>query len=389
MRADVEGTGKPQLYSFLLGGQAYKILHKQPVKRAPFAVFEVDPEPHGFYGRSLVDIIIDDQDAATAMLRGLLDNVAMVNNPGCTVVESQVNMDDVLNTEIGPVRRAKQAGAIEWDNNSFVGAAIMPALQYYDATIENKTGVSRASLGLDPDALQNATATAVNATVNGANGQVEVMARNLAEGVKQLFRLMLELISEHMTDGATMQQGGDFKEVNPSEFDPTMDMLVNVGLGSGQEDAKMMVLNQTLQTQQAIWQAFGANNGLVTLTGIRNTLADMLALGGLHNADRYYNPMTPDIERQMAQQAVEDDQNQPPQQNPDIDALMQVEQMKAQGRQQEAQTKAQIEIEKAKQEDDLERDKMMQDGVLKAADLVGKYGVGPDLVALARQQNNN
>ena len=186
-----------------------------------------------------------------------------------------------------------------------------------------------------------------------------------------------------------MQQGGDFKEVNPSEFDPTMDMLVNVGLGSGQEDAKMMVLNQTLQTQQAIWQAFGANNGLVTLTGIRNTLADMLALGGLHNADRYYNPMTPDIERQMAQQAVEDDQNQPPQQNPDIDALMQVEQMKAQGRQQEAQTKAQIEIEKAKQEDDLERDKMMQDGVLKAADLVGKYGVGPDLVALALQQNNN
>ena len=54
-----------------------------------FAKFEVDPEPHAFYGRSLAEIIIDDQDAATSILRGILDNVAMTNNPRVAAVEGR------------------------------------------------------------------------------------------------------------------------------------------------------------------------------------------------------------------------------------------------------------------------------------------------------------
>ena len=69
----------------------------------PFAVFECDPEPHAFFGRSLVDLVMDDQDAATAMLRGVLDNVALTNNPGLEIVDGQVSVDDLLNNEIGRI----------------------------------------------------------------------------------------------------------------------------------------------------------------------------------------------------------------------------------------------------------------------------------------------
>ena len=109
------------------------------------------------------------------------------------MVEDLVNMDDVLNNEIGAIRRMKQIGAIQANPVPFVAGSTLPALQYMDDQVEAKTGVSRASMGLDPDALQNATATAVSMTMSAAAGQIEVIARNFAEGgMKQMFKLMLD-----------------------------------------------------------------------------------------------------------------------------------------------------------------------------------------------------
>lgn len=388
MRVDVEGAGEPSLYAFILGGPSNKILRKDIVEDTPFAVFEVDPEPHTFYGHSLVDIVMDDQDAATSMLRGVLDNVALSNSPGMTVIEDQVNMDDVLNNEIGAIRRVKAAGAITPDVVPFIAGQTLPALAYYDGVVEGKTGVSRASLGLDPDALQNATATAVNATVNGGNGQSEVMARNLAEGVKRLFKIILKLTKDHVTDEAMMQINGQFVAANPGEWDPTMDMSVNVGLGSGQDSSKMAVLQMTAQTQQGIWGQFGPSNGLVTMTGMRNTLADMMALGGIRNADRYYQPMTPEIEQQLLQQQAQQAQQQEQGSDPNA-AFLQSEQMKVQQRAESDQGKLQAEMRKADMADDLARDKMIADSVLKAADLLGKYNIPVDLNAINRMQQGN
>lgn len=402
MRVDVEGTGKPLLYCFLLGGDQGRILRKDVVDETPFAVFEVDPEPHAFYGRSLVDILIEDQDAATSMLRGVIDNVHLANNPSVDVIEGQANMDDVLNNEYGAVRRVKQPGAIQTNIIPFVAGSTIPFLQYYDGVVESKTGVSRASLGLDPDALQNASATAVNAAVNGGNAQAEVMARNLAEGgVKRLFKLMLKLTIKHMPEEAMMRLNGQFVPVRPDGWDPTMDMSVNVGLGTGQEDMKMAALQMTFQTQQGIWQAYGPQNGLVTMTGMRNTLADMLAIAGLKNADRYYNPMDPQAEQKlMAQAQAAQGQEQADPNAAIAQAEIQKAQITAQAKLQSDQQRHQNELQKMAMDarhkqaelavkDDRERDKMLQDGVMEAADLVGKYGVGPDLVRLYQQQQNN
>ena len=97
MRMDIEGTGKPVLYSFLCGGPAYKVLSKEPVEDVPFAVFEIDPEPHTFFGRSLVELIKADQDVATSLLRSVIDNVAMTNVPRVAFDVNSVDTDDLLN----------------------------------------------------------------------------------------------------------------------------------------------------------------------------------------------------------------------------------------------------------------------------------------------------
>ena len=48
--------------SYMCRRQDYELLDYMPCDEIPFAKIEVDPEPHSFFGRSLVSICMDDQD---------------------------------------------------------------------------------------------------------------------------------------------------------------------------------------------------------------------------------------------------------------------------------------------------------------------------------------
>jgi hypothetical protein len=388
MKIDVDGTGVAQLHRILMGGGDYQLLDVTPVNEVPFAIFEVDPEPHAFFGRSVADLIIEDQDASTAILRGVLDNIAMTNNPRTMMVEGQVNIDDLLNNEIGGVVRVKQAGAIQELAVPFVAGQTLGALQYYDSVVEQKTGVSRASMGLDPDALQNATATAAKLTVSAAAGQIEVIARNLAEGgMTRLFRLMLKALAENSPEDAMMRISGDqFAPIDPRSWNTDMGMSVNVGLGTGKDDERIQVLMQTLQTQMQIWQSYGPTNGLVGMTNIRNTLADILGMGGIRNADRYYQPMDQQKEMMLVQQAQQMAQQKQDPNQMLAQAQVQAEQIRAQAKIQSDQLKAQLDAQKALAADDRERDKMDQDLLVKAAEVIGKYGTAVDVERIKAMQ---
>ena len=398
MRMDIEGTGTPRMYSFICAGQAHEMLSYELCDEVPFAVFEVDPEPHAFFGRSIADLLLTDQDAATAMLRGVLDNVALTNNPRMIVNDAQVNMDDLLNNEIGGIVRTKDIAAVQPLAVPFIAATTLPALQYMDEVIENKTGVSRASMGLDPDALQNTTATAVQATTMAAAGQVEVIARNLAEGgMRQLFRLMLRLVHKHVTPGEFMRLNGKFVPVDPRSWNVHMHLIANVGLGTGKHEARAATLREALGLQQQIWGQYGPTNGLVTMTQMRNAFADILAMSGIHNADRYVNPMDPEIEAQLLAQAQQAAQAQQGQASDPNEAFIQAETMKAQTRAQVDMARAQLDLEKfqfkqqfeqakAAADDDLQRDKMDQELLIKAAEIIGKYGTSVEVERIKAMQ---
>ena len=421
LRIDAEGDGIPTLHKFFCGGTDYEVLEMEPWDKAPFADFHVDPEPHAFYGRSLAELVINDQDTTTSVLRGILDNVALVNTPRLEVNEDLVEMDDVLNNEIGAIIRSEQIGSINPLTVPFVAGSTLPALQYLDMLVEEKTGISKMSMGLNPDMLQNTSATAAALTAQAGAGQVEVMARNLAEGTKRLFQLMLHVAVKNSPDEQMMRLNGQFVPVDPAIWDSSMDMEINVGLGTGQEDAKAAALMQTFQTQQQIWQTYGPQNGLVSMTQMRNTLSDTLALSGFNNADRYYAPMNPETEQQimaqMAEQAAQAAQGE--QGDPMAQALIQAEQIKAQAKMQgdqmrlqgkmqgdqikmqaDMQVKAaqmqskqgqelaelQLKYRELQASDDLERDQMNQDLLVEAARILGQYGTAVDVERVKSMQ---
>jgi hypothetical protein len=391
MRMDIEGTGVPKLYKFICAGSRYEVLDYELCDYIPFAVFEVDPEPHTFFGRSLAEIVIEDQDAATSMLRGLLDSIAMANNPRVAVVDSMVNLDDVLNNEIGGIIRVKDVNAMREFTVGSAATQALPAMQFYDEAIRAKTGVSGAAMGLDADALQSQTATGVNAAVQAATAVSELIARTLAEGgMRQMFKLISAIARQHPNENEMMRIDGQFVPVDPRSWTNDLDVVANVGLGTGKHEERIVALNSTLQMQMQIWQAYGPSNGMVTMTGIRNTIADLLRLQGIYNADRYYNQMNPQIEQQLMMQAAQQAQATQQQSDPNA-AFMQTEAMKAQ-------TRAQVDMQKAAMEhqrklmemaqsDDFKRDEMAQDLLVQAAKILGQYGTSVDVARVQAEQN--
>ena len=385
MKLDKEGTGIASMYRILMGGGDNELLECVPWGEVPFAVFEIDPEPHTFFGRSIADLIMNDQDSSTAMLRGMMDNVALTNSPRQGYVQGQVNVDDLMNNEIGGLVRMKSPAALVDIATPFVAGQVLTAMQYLDMAIEGKTGVTKASMGLDPDALQNTSATAARLQAQQGSAQIEVMARNIAEGgMKRLFKLMLELLVENSCEETMMRLNGQFQPIDPRVWNTGMDMTVNVGVGTGQEGERHAALTQALQMQMQIWTQYGSGNGMVTMTGIRNTLGDMLALQGIRNVDRYFSPLTAEIEAQLVQQ-----QQQAAAENPELseaDALVQAEQYKADKKAEMDMMKMQIEAQKALAVDDRERDELDQQLIIKAAEILGKYGTSVDTAKIKEAQ---
>lgn len=387
MKMDKEGTGIASMYRILMAGGDNKMLECEPWGEVPFAVFEVDPEPHTFFGRSVADLIMNDQDSSTAMLRGMMDNVALTNSPRQGYVQGQVNVDDLMNNEIGGLVRMKSPQALVDIATPFVAGQVLSAMQYMDNTVEGKTGVSKASQGLDPDALQNTSATAARLQAQQGSAQIEVMARNIAEGgMKRLFKLMLHLLVENSCEETLMRLHGEFVPIDPRSWNTSMDVSTNVGLGTGKEETRQMALQQALTMQMQIWSTYGNQNGLVTMTGIRNTLGDMLALAGVKNIDRYFNPMTPETEQMLIQQQQQLEAQNQESALTDAQALLQSEQYNADKQMEMQQLKLQIEAQKAIAIDDRDRDKMDQDLLIKAAEILGKYGTAVDTANIKAAQ---
>ena len=192
---------------------------------------------------------------------------------------------------------------------------------------------------------------------------------------------MLKLTIENCDKNEMMAiAGNDYMPVDPRSWNKEMDVTVNVGLGTGREGERLAALQQALDMQVQIFTQYGVGNGLVGMTEIRNTLADMLALGGLRNIDRYFKPMDQQQEMQLAQLTQGE---QPLDQ---ATAYLQAEQIKADAKSQTDMAKLQIDAQKAIAKDDRERDQMDQDLLVKAAEIAGKYQTSVDVAAVKQAQ---
>lgn len=368
---DEDEDGLAEHRRFVLIGT--ELVADEPFKDRPFALFEADPEPHTMVGSCLADATMDLQRVKTALVRAALDSLAQTVNPRTWAVEGQVNMADVLNTEIGAVVRVRAPGMVGELVQPFVGKEVLPVLALFDEVKENRTGMSKAAMGLNPDALQSSTRAAVAATVTASQQHLELLARLFAEGMKDLFKGVLRLVVQYQDRPKLVRLRNTYVEIDPRPWNADMDATVNVALGIGLSEEKLQALAGIAQKQEALLQLLGPANPVVTLGQYVETLSAITRLTGYKDPTRFFNPLPRDYQPPPA----------PPRPTPE-EIYAQVEQMKAQVDAAEKQARLDLDRRKLLLAEERERDALAVDGFLRAMDMELKYKVDVDKTAVQR-----
>ena len=335
IRTDFDGDGIAELRKVVYAGD--QIIDNEETDHIPFASICPIPMPHKFFGQSLADRAMDIQLIKSTITRQILDNLYLTNMPRVTALDGQVNLDDLLTSSPGGVVRIKSQGAVQPLSVPATASQSFPMLDYMDQVLQKRSGVTSTSQGIDPNILQNTTATAIAAMQQAGSGKLEMIARIFADtGVKDLFAGIFHLILKYQDKPRVIRLRGKYVSIDPREWKNNYDVTVNVGLGTGSQDQKMAMAAMVMQKQEQILTTQGFANPLVSVGQYRNTLGKFIEAAGYKDSMEFFKEIPPELDQQLSQP-----QPQQPMPNPAMDALM-------------AQTQAQIEVDRAKALNDIE-----------------------------------
>tara|TARA_R110000787_G_scaffold264134_1_gene370070 strand:- start:595 stop:1479 length:885 start_codon:yes stop_codon:yes gene_type:complete len=222
-----------------------------------------------------------------------------------------------------------------------------PMLEYLDGIQAKRTGVSDAQQGLDPNLLQNVTATAVSAMSSASQGKLELISRIFADtGVTSLFKGILQLVCQYQQKERIIKVHNSFVPMNPREWSTEYNLTVNVGLGTGGKQEQLATMQMILAKQEEVLKGYGLNNPLVNLKQYRDTLAKFINMAGFKDDSAFLMDISEEQAMQMAQQAAqapkEEDSN-----TKAAAILAEVEREKAQMKMQSDMAKLELEKQKA------------------------------------------
>jgi len=200
-------------------------------------------------------------------------------------------------------------------------------LAYLDEEKHDRTGISDASGGMAPDALQNMTAKASAMIEQAGIGQTEMMVRTIANCLKPVFRGLLKLIVQHQDQPRTVRLRGKWEQFDPRTWNVDMDATVNTGLGAGTRERDMMMMQVVTMMQEKLLAAFGPmNNPYVKPEQLYNGIAKTVEASGLKSVDQYFSNPDPQELQAMQQAAAQ----KPSPEQEKIQGQMQIEQVKGQ-----------------------------------------------------------
>ena len=218
----------------------------------------------------------------------MLDNLYLTVNGRYYAVENQVNLDDLLASRPGGVVRVKQPGMVgRLDQGQGDVQTAQFMLEYLETQKENRTGWTRYSQGLNADSL-NQTATAYSGITGRGDMRLELIARNIASGLVEVFNAIIKHLGQHQSKAMTLRLSGNWVSIDPRAWRNKYDWTINVGLGTGSKDAQVQRLMMLLNIQQQAFQV-----GLVGPDNLRHTASKIVnALGFKDDTQFFPDPKT-------------------------------------------------------------------------------------------------
>jgi hypothetical protein len=365
IRIDYDGDKVSEWRKVVLGGKsgAYTVLSNEEWgDDLPFTDLVPDPVPHRWRGRSLYDEVASIQRVKTALARQMQDNLYISNSPMVIAnLKGIKNPDALANRELGATiwTDGDINAAMREVATPFVAGQSIPIMEHWDRVRAMRTGVSDQSMGLEPDTLQDQTATASTFRQAAQYAKMETYARNVSEcGMKRLFRCLLRLATKHQDRARVIRLRGEWTEMDPRAWHAEMDVTINTGLGSGSREKDMAVINAVLNEQKTIIAQGGPFNPISDIRKYRDTLAKLVELSGLKSPERYFSEISEDQYQAMKAQAEQPQEPPPDPKMMEAQARLQIEQMKAEQKAQADQQQFQLDMEKTQLELQAMREKM-------------------------------
>ena len=309
---DIEGTGIAKLHRILKAGNA--ILEKEEVDRLPFVVFTPLPIPHAFYGSNFAEKLVATQNARTILTRSILDHAMITNNPRYMVVKGGLtNPRELIDNRVGGLVNVSRVDAISPMPQASLNPFVFQTLQLLDEDKEDNSGVSRLSQGLNKDAISHQNSAAmVEQLATMSQQRQKIIARNFAnQFVKPLFHLIYQLVVENEDQQKIIDLSGEYVQVNPSVWDSKRDVMVQLHLGYGEQEAesqKHLMMHQMFSQDPILQGMYQPQNAYALVK-------DVMEKAGIMNVSDYLTPPDqlpppqPDpaqeMQMQMAQKQIE------------------------------------------------------------------------------------
>jgi hypothetical protein len=282
LRVDFDGDGISELRKIVRCGS--EILDNQIVDEAPFVSWCPVPMPHKYWGLSVADLAMQGQKTKTSIVRGQLDNMYLQVNGRYYYVEGKVDLDSLLDSRPGGAVGIKEAGAVgRLDQGVGDLGAAAQLMEQEEQALENSTGWTRYSQGNDAKGL-NDTFGGVQIITNKADMRTDLIARNLAEGFVDLFKMMLKLVCQNQKKAELIKIAGEWVEMDPREWKNQFDTDINVGLGVGNKDQQVSHLMGLRQLQVS-----GLQFGTSTPKKIYELDTEIAKAMGFKSGDRFFN----------------------------------------------------------------------------------------------------
>jgi len=373
VRIDRDQDNYSELLKVCTIGSSHNIVDVMPCDYIPFVSFTPDPTPHSWDGASITDIVADIQRIKSAILRNVMDSLVMAVSPRMVVQEGQVNMKDVLNTEVGSIIRARGGPAsVTQLDTPFLGQPALGVMGMLDEIKASRTGITKISQGLDVESLTSTARVGIDASVKAAQAHIELIARIFAEtSLKPLYKGILHLVVKYQDRAKMARLNNQWVPIDPRYWDSDMDLTVDIPLGAGNDMEKMQFLSTIAQKQETMLQQFGPENPIVSLKNYHSTLSRMIELAGFQDPSVFFG----DPAQYQAPPP------EPPQPTPE-EQYIQIQGQKAQADAQNDAAKLELEREKMIRLDDREKDRIESQAQLSIMEMEAKYNTTIDAASL-------
>jgi hypothetical protein len=285
VRCDYDGDGIAELRKVISAGNV--VLDNDEVDRVHLYSGSALILPHQHIGMSLHDILKDLQEIRTVLSRQLLDNIYNTAIDSLVVSEDRiVDPNEWLSRQPGGIYRVRGdvQSAVMQAPTSSVAHHLLPVIDYWDQRREMRTGIGRATQGLDADTLRRSTAEAYSHAAGKSSELLEAMARMLAETfVAPMFKGIHELMMKHQNTMRTLEiRDGEYVDINPLEWKYRESMDITVGIGNNRRDEELERLLMVAGLQE---KAMGI---AVTPDNVYNLAEDIVDKSGLRRRSRYF-----------------------------------------------------------------------------------------------------